>query len=204
MTDYVKETKLTELENKISHVSSLAKKTALTAVKNKIPSVSSFMKKMDYATKITEIEKKLTDHNNDKYITTPEINTLAASVFNARLDNKNRFWSKTIKSNWKITANKSKNLLVENKLKIKTFASSYFIGKSHFEEDSTHNYLVFQPINKYFKVTANTNYVSSWKSKGLSAENIMPPTPSSNSLTPALSYYGTRTRVKFSGSCLKH
>ena len=175
MTDFVKETKLTELENKISHVSSLAKKTALTAVKNKIPSVSSFMKKMDYATKITEIEKKLTDHNNDKYITTPEINTLAASVFNARLDNKNRFWSK-----------------------------SYFIGKSHFEEDSTHNYLVFQPINKYFKVTANTNYVSSWKSKGLSAENIMPPTPSSNSLTPALSYYGTRTRVKFNGSCLKH
>ena len=70
---------------------------------------------MDYATKITEIEKKLTDHNNDKYITTPEINTLAASVFNARLDNKNRFWSKTIKSNRKITANKSKNLLVENK-----------------------------------------------------------------------------------------
>ena len=91
MTDFVKETKLTELENKISHVSSLAKKTALTAVKNKIPCVSSFMKKMDYATKINEIDKKLTDHNNDKYITTPEINTLAASVFNARLDNKNRF-----------------------------------------------------------------------------------------------------------------
>ena len=91
MTDFVKETKLTELENKISHVSSLAKKTALTAVKNKIPCVSSFMKKMDYATKITEIEKTLNDHNNDKYITTPEINTLATSVFNARLDNKDRF-----------------------------------------------------------------------------------------------------------------
>ena len=35
-------------------------------------------------TKISELEKKLTDHNHGKYITTPEFNTLAA-VFNARL-----------------------------------------------------------------------------------------------------------------------
>ena len=31
------------------------------------------------------LKKKLTDHNHDKYITTPEFNTLAANVFNARL-----------------------------------------------------------------------------------------------------------------------
>ena len=49
----------------------------------------------------------------------------------------------------------------------------------------------------------NNDYVSSWKSKGLSAESIKPPTTSDNSLTPALSYYGTKTRVKFTGSCLK-
>ena len=77
------------------------------------------------------------------------------------------------------------------------------MAKSHFEEDGTQNYLVFQPLNKYFKVITNTNYVSSWKSKGLSAESIKPPTTSDNSLTPALSYYGTKTRVKFTGSCLK-
>ena len=35
-------------------------------------------------TKISELEKKVTDHNHDKYITTPEFNTLAA-VFNTRL-----------------------------------------------------------------------------------------------------------------------
>ena len=87
--------------------------------------------------------------------------------------------------------------------KLKTFTSSYFIGKSHFEEDGTHNYLVFQPLDKYFRVIANTDYVSSWKSKGLSAETIKPPTASDNSLTPAVSYYGTTTRVKFTGSCLK-
>ena len=50
---------------------------------------------------------------------------------------------------------------------------------------------------------ANTDYVSSWKSKGLSAESIKPPTTSDNSLTPALSYYGTKTRVRLTGSCLK-
>ena len=68
-----------------------------------------------------------------------------------------------------------KNLFLENELnKLKTFHSSYFIGKSHFEEDGTQNYLVFQPLNKYFKVIANTDYVSSWKSKGLSAGSIKP------------------------------
>ena len=77
MTDFVNKTKLTELENKIPDVSSLATKTALTAVENKIPSVSSLVIKTEYDTKITEIEKKLTDHNHDKYINTPQFSTLA-------------------------------------------------------------------------------------------------------------------------------
>ena len=50
---------------------------------------------------------------------------------------------------------------------------------------------------------SNTNVVSSWKSKGLSAETIKPPTMSDNSLTPAVSYYGIKTSVEFAGSCLK-
>ena len=95
-------------------------------------------------------------------------------------------------------------MLVENELKkLKTFDSSYFIGKNHFEEDSTQNYLVLQPIKRYFEVITNSNYVSSWKTKGLSAKTIKPPATSDNSLTPTLSYYGTKTRVKFNKSCLK-
>ena len=106
--------------------------------------------------------------------------------------------------NRKVTQNKSKHLLVENELdKLKTFDSGYFIGKSHFEENGTQNYLVFQPIIRYFKVITNTDYISSWKSKGLSAETIKPPTTSDISLTLSLSYYGTKTRIKFTGSCLK-
>ena len=46
----------------------------------------------------------------------------------------------------------------------------------------------------------NTDYVSSWKSKGLSAESIKPPNTSDNSLTPALNYYGTKMRVTFTAT----
>ena len=56
---------------------------------------------------------------------------------------------------------------------------------------------------RYFKMTTNTDYISSWKYSGLFAESIKRPTTSDNSLTPALNYYGTKTRVKFAGSCLK-
>ena len=69
--------------------------------------------------------------------------------------------------NRNITQNKTKHLLVENEMnKLKTVDSSYFIGKSYFEEDGPQNYLVFQPINTYFQVITDTDYVSSWKSKG--------------------------------------
>ena len=49
----------------------------------------------------------------------------------------------------------------------------------------------------------NTDYISSWISKRLSAKSIKPPTTSDNSLIPTLSYCGTKTRVKCTGSCLK-
>ena len=70
--------------------------------------------------------------------------------------------------------------------KLKTFDSTYFIGKNLFDEDGTQNYLVFQTINKYFKVITNTDYVSWGKSKGLSSESIKPPITPDNSLTPLL------------------
>ena len=50
----------------------------------------------------------------------------------------------------------------------------------------------------------NTDYVSSWQSKRLSAEAIKPPVTSNNSLTPRISYYyASKIRTKFTGSCLK-
>ena len=98
-------------------------------------------------------------------------------------------------------------MLVKNQLNnLKTFDSSYFIGKSHFEEDGTQNYLVFQPMYRYFKVFSITQYleyVSEWKSKGLSNESIKAISTSDNSLNPTLSYYDTKIRVKFTRGCLE-
>ena len=45
--------------------------TALTAVENKIPNVINLVKKTEYDTKISVIEKKIIDHNHDKFITAP-------------------------------------------------------------------------------------------------------------------------------------
>ena len=182
VTDFVRKTKLTELENKIPDVSSLATKTALAALENKIPDVSSLVKKINYDTNIRELEKKRADHNHDKYITTAEFNTLAADVFNARLARANLitktdFDAKLSSLNSKITTNKAKHLVVENELKkLKTFDLSCFIGKSHFEEDGTQNYSVFQPMYRYFVIIAgvgNGSHIYYWKSKGLSDKNLI-------------------------------
>ena len=82
----------------------------------------------------------------------------------ANLITKTDFDAKISSLNKKTTLNKSKNLLAENELnKLKSFDSSYFIGKSHFGEDGTQNHLVFQPIKRYSKLITNTDYVSSWK-----------------------------------------
>ena len=86
---------------------------------------------------------------------------MANTVLNARLAQANLikktdFDANPSRLNKKTSSNKSKYLHVENELKkLKTFYSSYFIGKSHFEEDGTQNYLVFQPMYRYFKIIAD-------------------------------------------------
>ena len=93
---------------------------------------------------------------------------MAADAFNARLARKNLlintdFDPKLSSLNRKTTSNKIKHLLVENEFKkLKAFDLSYYIGKSHIEEDGVQNYLVFQPIVRYFKIITNTKYISSW------------------------------------------
>ena len=68
-------------------MTNLATTGALTAVENKMPSVSNLIlvqKKTDYNTKINKIEKKITDHNHNKYVTTP--------VFKVGLSPSNNFY----------------------------------------------------------------------------------------------------------------
>ena len=112
--DLVKKTdfnaKVTKIEGKIPSISGLATN------ENKIPDVSSLVKKTDYNTKISEIENKVNDHNHDKYITTPEFNTMAADVFKAKLaaqtDSilKSDFDSKLKEISDRVSKNKTKHL----------------------------------------------------------------------------------------------
>ena len=70
-------------------------------------------------------------------------------------------------------------------------------------EDGSQAFLMFQPIYRYFKTITNTNYILSWKSRGLSAESVKPPRTSDNSLNPESTYIDYTIWVKFIGSCLK-
>ena len=107
--------------------------------------------------------------------------------------------------NQKLNSNKTKHLLVQNPLKkLQTFDSIYFRGKSHFEEDVTQNYLVFQPKYRCFNKVAGVgigNYIYFWKRKGFSDENIKAPATSNYRHNPQFSYPGNKTRKEFEGSC---
>ena len=204
--------KIAEIEGKIPSITGLVTNLALPAIENKIPDVSSLGKKIDYDTKVSEIEKKITDYNHGKYITTPEFNNLAEGVFTARLAQadlvtKTNFGTKLQDNSKRIASNKTKSVLAENELKkLQKFDSTYFRGKSSFEEDSAQTYLVFRPMYRYFKRIADVgscNYMYFWKSKGLSDERINSITTSNYSITPELSHHGTKTRVKLSGRCLR-
>ena len=66
--------------------------------------------------------------------------------------------------------------------------------------------IIFQPMYRYFKIFAgvgNGGYIYYWQSKELSDKKINPITASNYSVTPFLDYYGTKTKVEFSGNCLK-
>ena len=116
------------------------------------------LKKQIIIQKLLKLKRKMiiTDHNHDKYITTTEFNALAADVFNSRLAQPNLIAKTDFDAKlWSLNRK-----LRQVKQRIYLLKMSYFIDKSYFEEDGTQNYLVFQPISRYFKVIAKTDYVS--------------------------------------------
>ena len=91
---------------------------------------SGLTKKTDYNTKISEINKKIFDHNHHKYITTGKFNKLMADNFAARLKQaslatktdiddfveKTGFDGKLKNSNKNVISNKTKHIDIEKKL----------------------------------------------------------------------------------------
>ena len=152
----------------------------------------------------------------NKYITTADYNKFTKNIVDNSIRTKNlvdkaaiaRFINNTIYIKKVATsATKAELKAEQNKIKkVQEFDLSYFRGRSRFEEDGAQNYLVFQPINRYFKSiigVGNGEYIYFWKSKGLSDKSINCIATSNYSITPSLDYLGAKIRVKFNGSCLK-
>ena len=174
----VKKSALTAVENKIRDLSGLATSSALSAVKNKIPDISSLVTKTDFDAKVIEIEGKI-----------PSITGLATNLALTAIENKipnvtslvtkTYFDAKLKAISDRVTKNKTKDLLLNNELKKKTFDTDYFVGGNYFEGDNgAQNTLVFQVESMYFRREVNIrsgNVVVKhdvWKSKGISDQSL--------------------------------
>ena len=91
-----------------------------------------------------------------------------------------------------------KTLLLENEVAKYSPLNRYFADKSYFGNDGDQNYVIFQPMSSYLKIVTNSQNIISWRSKGLSDEEIKVV----NGLYPSVNYVNEKLRLKFEGSCL--
>ena len=144
--------KITEVEGKTPSFSGLATSSALTTVENKTPYVSSLVQNTNFDAKVIEI-KGITGITS---ITGLATNSGLTAVENkipnvTSLVTKTDFEAKLKDISHRVTKTKSKHLLVENELKKLTmFDATYFRDKEYFGNDGLQNFLVFQPMPKYF------------------------------------------------------
>ena len=157
-----------------------------------------YSKKIDYNTKISEIENKITaDHDHDKYITTQEFNKFTSENFTAIVKQANlasksdiaNFVKKTDFDNKLKNFTSNKNELNELSKKIKAVSKealtkdlinklsilngvkyfSFRIFLSFFKIFFFQNYLASILAKKY---CSGTTQIKSWKSNGKAEENI--------------------------------
>ena len=142
VTTAVLNTKICEAENKIQDIGGLVTTIVLNIkigeAENKIPDISGLVKKTDCNTKMSGIEAK--------HFTTSDYNKFASEVVEAKIKGKNWLESQvfliSLKSFGLITklvtfATKASLKAGQDKIvKLQVFNSSYFHGKSHFEDTS--------------------------------------------------------------------
>ena len=87
------------------------------------------------------------------------------------------------------------------------FDPSYIRGKSHFEDDGSQNYLVFQPVYKYLRLTISDHrhlqiaifQHGNLKDCLIKVLNLL----LLLSLVPGLNHINSKLSVNYDGSCLK-
>ena len=65
-----------------------------------------------------------------------------------------------IKKSRKLATKAELEAKIDKIAKLQAFDSSYFRDRNDFEDDATQNYLIFQPMYKYFKKIGNTDNIS--------------------------------------------
>ena len=147
------------------------------------------------------MNKITTDHDHNKYITTQEFNRLTSENFTTRLRQAN-LASKNDIANFikktsfveKLKAVTNKKELNELSKKVKAISAkgltkdlinkfSILNGAKYFSLRIFQNYLVFLPAKKYIKYFIGTTRIESWKSNGMSEENIENITKSNSNCT---------------------
>ena len=151
----------------------------ISEVENKIPNTSNLVTTTVLITKINEVENEIPNH--DKYITTPEFNKLTVESFPARLKqanfvNKTDFDNKLTTFNRQITSNKTKHLKVQKNLNcLITKDYNFFLSRIYFtSNDGSQSTFVYQPTPDTLELTKGTDYVISWKSKGVFNSKLKP------------------------------
>ena len=59
---------------------------------------------------------------------------------------------------------------------------------------------IIQFFNQLQYFTLNSNWITKWKSKGLSNESFEVVSTTNNTLTPSVNYYSDKVRLRFTGS----
>ena len=91
------------------------------SLKNRLHFYQQFSQETDHNAKINETERKVTNHNHDQYITPPKFNKFTAEIFSPRiaqanLITKTDFDNTLISLHRKISANKTRHVLVKKEL----------------------------------------------------------------------------------------
>ena len=131
-------------------------------MENQIPNVGNLVKNTDYNTKTSEIENKITtDHNHDKYITTPEFPKLPsengiAILAQANLASKSDMTNsvkKTDSNKNELNGLSKKANAISTKGLTKDLINKFGIvnGAKYFSLSIFQNYLVVIPAKKYIK-----------------------------------------------------
>ena len=169
--------------------------------KKKKKDISDLVNKIYYNAKVSDIHVK--------YFTTSNYNKFRKEMLDAKIKEKGLLVKSDISNlvkNFdlytKLTT-QTTNAESDKIVKLQAFDSSYFCGKSHFEDNGTQNHLAFKPSCRCFIKIGNSSRTSTWKPKKLSDEIIKPSSTSNNSLAQALNYMNVKIRLKFDGSCLK-